>query len=66
MVPVGQLGLVVGLRTTVNRFSSLTIPVLMGAMVHGFDIATAYYAVGALLVLAVISVAMLLARSKSL
>lgn len=66
VVPVGQLGLVVGLRTTVNRFSSLTIPVLMGAMVHGFDIATAYYAVGALLVLAVISVAMLLARSKSL
>jgi MFS family permease len=66
VVPADQLGLTVGLRITVNRFSSLTIPVMMGAMVHGFDLATAFFAVGAVLALAVISVALVMTRIKPL
>ncbi len=57
VVPAGQLGITIGLRITVNRFSSLTIPVMMGAVVHGFDIATAFFAIGAFLALAVLTVA---------
>ena len=57
VVPAGRLGITVGLRITANRFSSLTIPVMMGAVVHGFDIATAFFAVGAFLALAVLTVA---------
>ena len=46
-VPVDQLGMSVGLRITVNRSASLSIPVLMGAIIEGWDIATSFFAVGA-------------------
>ncbi|MHA1108272.1 MAG: MFS transporter, partial [Alphaproteobacteria bacterium] len=61
IVPVSQLGMSIGLRTTANRMSSLFIPVLMGAIVEGWDLATSFYVVGALLAVIVALVALLVA-----
>lgn len=62
VVPAHQLGMSVGVRTTVNRLSSLTVPVLMGAIVEISDIATSFYAVGALLACGALAAAFVLAR----
>lgn len=59
-VPVDQLGMSVGLRITVNRSASLSIPVLMGAIIEGWDIATSFFVVGALFASGVALVAALL------
>ncbi len=54
-VPTQGLGKAIGLRTTANRFSSLTIPIVMGALVDllglgmGFVITAALVIAGALL-----------------
>ena len=62
IVPLNRIGMSVGLRTTLNRLSSLTIPVMMGAVVEGWDLATSFYAVGALLACAVLLMAVPAAR----
>ncbi len=61
IVPVSQLGMSIGLRTTANRMSSLFIPVLMGAIIEGWDLATSFFVVGVLLGLMVALVALLVA-----
>lgn len=63
VVPVGQLGVGIGLRTTVNRLASLCIPVLMGAVIQNRDLAASFYVVGAVLAVATILVALVVWRT---
>ena len=45
-----QQGISVGLRATMNRTASLTVPVLMGAIVAATSLATGFFAMGAIIV----------------
>ena len=62
VVAVDRLGVSIGLRITINRFSSLTIPVIMGLTVKGWDLAMGFYAMGALIGLATLALGCLLLR----
>lgn len=44
-----QQGISVGLRATMNRTASLTVPVLMGAIVGATSLATGFFAMGAII-----------------
>jgi MFS family permease len=62
VVAVDRLGVCIGLRITINRFSSLTIPVIMGLVVKGWDLAVGFYAMGALIGLATLALGIVLLR----
>ena len=45
-----QQGLSVGLRSTMNRTASLTVPVTMGAIVGATSLATGFFVMGGIIV----------------
>lgn len=60
--PAHRLGASIGLRTTANRFSSLSIPVLMGTVVEFGGMNAGFYAVALLIILAAVMARLLLLR----
>lgn len=46
-------GLSAGLRTTANRLASLLVPIFLGLIIQNFGLATGFYLIGLLLMLAV-------------
>jgi len=57
-----QQGISVGLRATMNRTASLTVPVLMGAIVGVTSLATGFFAMGAIIVTIVAIMGVVLVR----
>ncbi len=58
-------GISVGLRATMNRTASLTVPVLMGAIVGATTLATGFFAMGAIIVTIVAIMGVVLVRILS-
>ena len=54
-----------GLRATMNRTASLTVPVLMGAIVGATTLATGFFAMGAIIVTIVAIMGVVLVRILS-
>lgn len=65
-VAPNQQGSVVGLRVTNNRLSSIVTPITMGFVVDHFGIENGFIAMGAVLLLACATLAVIVARSPTL
>ena len=55
-------GLSVGLRATTNRTASLTVPVVMGAIIAEYTLATGFFAMGAIILCIVCLMGIVLTR----
>ena len=64
-VPRSMQGMSVGLRTTVNRVSSLVVPLVMGAVVEGLGIANSFLLVGGVLLIGVLITAWFIRRNPN-
>ncbi len=64
-VPKTMQGMSVGLRTTVNRVSSLVVPLVMGAVIEGVGLADSFLLVGAILMLGVLITAWFIYRNPN-
>ncbi len=62
-VPKNMQGMSVGLRTTVNRVSSLVVPLIMGAIIEGVGIADSFLLVGGVLMLFILATAWYIRRN---
>jgi MFS family permease len=62
--PVDKLGASIGLRATANRASSLSIPVLMGAIVELHGLRAGFYGVAALIIVGALGGLLLLRRHQ--
>lgn len=62
-VPKSMQGMSVGLRTTVNRVSSLVVPLAMGAIIEGVGIADSFLLVGGVLMLFILATAWYIRRN---
>ena len=60
-----QQGLSVGLRTTVNRVSSLVVPLLMGAVVELSGLTSSFLLIGAILLIIVVWMALYVWRNPN-
>lgn len=66
IVPTGQLGLSIGLRTTANRFSSFTIPIFAGAVINAIGLAAGFYATAMVIAAGAVLAGILAARAPSI
>lgn len=62
-VPPDMQGMSVGLRTTVNRVSSLVVPLAMGAVIEGVGIAASFLLVGVALMIPIVVTAWAIRRN---
>ena len=66
VVPTGQLGLSIGLRTTANRFSSFAIPIFAGAVIQFAGLAAGFYVTAAAIVACAALAAVFALRNPSI
>jgi hypothetical protein len=62
-VDSGSQGKAVGLRTTVNRVSHFTLPLVMGALVEVAGLEQSFFILGGAILLTVAGVGLYMARS---